>query len=85
MAAPPTASDDLLYEDACRVLESRPHFRHLDELNGRLDRTEGDEQNALMREQLALNADLRKRFPEEFERRYGWRRLRRRANQRRQQ
>ena len=85
MAAPPTPRDDLIYEDACRVLEARPHFRRLDDLNGRLDRTGGEEQAALMREQLALNADLRKRFPEEFERRYGWRRLRRRANQRRHQ
>jgi hypothetical protein len=85
MAAPPTPRDDLIYEDACRVLEARPHFRRLDELTGQLDRAGGEEQAALMREQLALNADLRKRFPEEFERRYGWRRLRRRANQRRHQ
>lgn len=85
MAVSGGASDDLVYEDACRVLEARPHFRRLDELTGRLDRTAGEEQAVLMREQLALNADLRKRFPEEFERRYGWRRLRRRANQRRRQ
>ena len=85
MAVSGSASDDLVYEDACRVLEARPHFRRLDEITGRLDRTAGEEQAVLMREQLALNADLRKRFPEEFERRYGWRRLRRRANQRRRQ
>lgn len=83
LATPAGPSDDLVYEDACRVLEARPHFRRLDELDGRIARVTGEEQAALLREQLAVNADLRKRFPEEFERRYGWRRLRRRAGQRR--
>jgi DNA primase len=75
-------AQDSVFEGACRVLEARPHFRRLEQVTARLGRASGNEQSELAREQMALNAELRRQFPEEFERRYGWRRMRRRAGQR---
>jgi DNA primase len=76
-------AQDRIFEGACRVLEARPHFRRLDQVTQRLAAAAPAEQADLLREQLALNAELRKQFPNEFEQRYGWRRLRRRPNPRR--
>jgi DNA primase len=76
-------AQDQTFEGACRVLEARPHFRRLDQLNARLRGARQDEHALLASEKLTLVAELRKQFPEEFERRYGWRRLRRETNPRR--
>ena len=78
-----TEAQDSVFDGACRVLEARPHFRRLEQVTAQLARAQPPEQADLVREQMALNAELRRQFPEEFERRYGWRRLRRRAGQRR--
>jgi DNA primase len=70
-------AQDQVFDGACRVLQARPHFRKLEQVSARLSQAPPDEQSALLREQLALNAELRREFPEEFEQRYGWRRMRR--------
>jgi DNA primase len=75
-------AQDRVFEGACRVLQARPHFRRLEQVTAQLARATADTQAELLREQLALNAELRRQFPDEFEQRYGWRRLRRRAGNR---
>ena len=75
-------AQDRVFEGACRVLQARPHFRRLEQVTAQLARATAETQAELMREQLTLNAELRRQFPDEFEQRYGWRRLRRRAGNR---
>ena len=75
-------AQDRVFEGACRVLEARPHFRRLEQVTAQLDQATPEAQADLLREQLALNAELRRQFPDEFEQRYGWRRMRRRAGHR---
>jgi DNA primase len=75
-------AQDRVFEGACRVLEARPHFRRLEQVTAQLARATPETQGDLLREQLALNAELRRQFPDEFEQRYGWRRMRRRAGNR---
>jgi hypothetical protein len=76
-------AQDRVFEGACRVLEARPHFRRLEQVTAQLARATPETQGELLREQLALNAELRRQFPDQFEQRYGWRRLRRQAGNRR--
>ncbi len=73
---------DRVFDGACRVLEARPLFRKLEQVDARLARSRPAEQRAIVEEKQALVADLRQRYPEEYERRYGWRRMRRRADPR---
>jgi DNA primase len=73
---------DRIFDGACRVLEARPHFRALDQLNRRIAAAPSAEHAALWAEKRELVANLRARYPDEYERRYGWRRPRRRPERR---
>jgi hypothetical protein len=68
-------SVDEIYDRACETLESRPHFRELDELSARLNQAPSDEQGALLAERLQRTQELQERFPSEWKRRYLQRKL----------
>ena len=73
---------DRIFDGACRVLEARPHFRALDRLNRQIERAPASEHATLAARKRELVEELRTRYPDEYLRRYGWRRTRRRPERR---
>lgn len=67
---------DRAYEGACRALEARPHFRDVEALSERIRRAAPEEQAALTDEKERRVREVRTRYPDEWEKRYGWRRFR---------
>jgi DNA primase len=61
---------DVIFARACQILESRPYFRELDELAGRMRQAPAAEQEALLSERQRRTKELQTRFPVEWKRRY---------------
>ena len=61
---------DVIFSRACQILESRPYFRELDDLAGRMRQAPAAEQEALLSERQRRTKELRARFPTEWKRRY---------------
>ena len=67
---------DRVYEGACRALEARPHFREVEALSERIRRAAPEDQAALTDEKERRVREVRTRYPDVWEQRYGWRRFR---------
>jgi len=67
---------DQIYEGACQTLEARPHFRALEALSQRMRVATPDEQTALADEKQRRLQELKDRYPQAWQQRSGWRRLR---------
>ena len=61
---------DGIFARACQILESRPYFRELDDLAGRMRQAPAAEQEALLTERQRRAQELQTRFPLEWKRRY---------------
>jgi hypothetical protein len=67
---------DQNYSGACRTLEARPLFRELEVLTQRIQAAPPEQQPALLDEKNQRVNALKARYPDEWEQRGPWRRLR---------